>query len=77
MSYDEDDDIDEILGELEAELRRMNKQQRRQVRASQKSFLSWLYDAIRKIFSIVGEIISAPIKMILSVLEGLLGGFLR
>lgn len=72
-----DDDVEELLAEVRAELQSMTASERRITVQSRESFLSWLYNAIANIASLIGEIVSAPIKAILSFLAGLFEGVFR
>jgi hypothetical protein len=72
-----DNEIEDIIGDVKSELRSMSAAKQRTITRNRDSLLSWLYDTVRRVASLVGEIISAPFKAIVNAIAGFFEGFFR
>ena len=66
-----DDEIEELV---RAEFRSMSEAKKKIATQNKESFLSWFFTALKRVASVIGELVSAPFKALLALLEGFFGG---
>lgn len=72
-----DSEIEDVFADVRGELGSMSSAHRERVTRSRESFLAWLYDALKRLASYIGEVVSAPFKALFNIIAGFFEGLFR